>query len=83
MAGLELANAFSELNDPEEQRRRFEGEQRLRAKLARPVYPIDEDLLRALSGIPPAAGIALGVDRLAMLFCGAPAVQEVLAFPLY
>jgi lysyl-tRNA synthetase class 2 len=82
IAGLELANAFSELNDPAEQRRRFEEEQTLRARLGKPVYPIDEELLQALSRMPPSAGIALGVDRLAMLFCDAPTIQEVLAFPL-
>jgi lysyl-tRNA synthetase class 2 len=82
IAGLELANAFSELNDAEEQRRRFEEEQRHRAKLGKPVYPIDEELLESLSRMPPSAGIALGVDRLAMIFCDAQNIQEVLAFPL-
>ncbi len=82
IAGLELANAFSELNDPAEQRRRFEEEQKLRAELDKPVYPIDEDLLDALSRMPPSAGIALGVDRLTMLFCDTPTIEEVLAFPL-
>jgi lysyl-tRNA synthetase class 2 len=81
IAGLELANAFSELVDPVEQRKRFESEQRLRAVLDKPLYPIDEELLTALSRMPPSAGIALGVDRLAMLFCDAPSIQEVLAFP--
>ena len=81
IAGLELANAFSELNDPVEQRRRFAEEQSLRAKLRKPVYPIDEELLQALSRMPPSAGIALGVDRLVMLFCDARTIQEVLAFP--
>jgi lysyl-tRNA synthetase class 2 len=81
IAGLELANAFSELVDPVEQRKRFESEQRLRAVLEKPLYPIDEELLTALSLMPPSAGIALGVDRLAMLFCDVPSIQEVLAFP--
>jgi elongation factor P--(R)-beta-lysine ligase len=79
-AGLELANAFSELNDPAEQRRRFEEEQNLRARSGKTIYPIDEDLLRALSRMPPSAGIALGVDRLAMILCDARSIQEVLAF---
>jgi len=82
VAGLEIANAFSELIDPAEQRKRFESEQRLRAVLGKPLYPIDEDLLQALSHMPPSAGIALGVDRLVMLFCDAPTIQEVLAFPI-
>lgn len=82
VGGLELANAFSELVDPVEQRRRFESEQRLRAVLGKPLYPIDEELLEALSRMPPSAGIALGVDRLVMLLCDAPRIQEVLAFPL-
>ena len=81
IAGLELANAFSELNDPIEQRKRFEEEQSLRARLGRPVYPIDEELLQALSKMPPSAGIALGVDRLAMIFCDAASIEEVVAFP--
>jgi len=81
IAGLEMANAFSELNDPIEQRRRFEEEQHLRAHLGRPVYPVDEDLLQALAKMPPSAGIALGVDRLAMLFCDTPSIEEVIAFP--
>jgi lysyl-tRNA synthetase class 2 len=82
IAGLELANAFSELNDPKEQRKRFAEEQRLREQLGRPVYPIDEELLSSLSQMPPSAGIALGVDRLIMLFCDAPSIEEVVAFPL-
>ena len=82
VAGLELANAFSELTDPVEQKRRFESEQRLRTVLGKPLYLIDEELLEALSRMPPSAGIALGVDRLVMLFCDAPTIQDVLAFPL-
>jgi len=54
----------------------------LREQLGRPVYPIDEELLSSLSQMPPSAGIALGVDRLIMLFCDAPSIEEVVAFPL-
>jgi lysyl-tRNA synthetase class 2 len=79
LGGLELANAFSELVDPVEQRKRLESEQRLRAVLEKPLYPIDEELITSLSRMPPSAGIALGVDRLVMLFCNAPRIREVLA----
>ncbi len=82
IAGLELANAFSELVDPVEQRRRFESEQRQRAPMGKPIYPIDEELLQALSAMPPSAGIALGVDRLVMLFCDATRMEDVVAFPV-
>jgi elongation factor P--(R)-beta-lysine ligase len=82
ISGLELANAFSELNDPEEQRKRFQEEQRIRAELGRPVYPLDEELLSALSRMPPSAGIALGVDRLVMFFCDTPDIRDIVAFPM-
>jgi lysyl-tRNA synthetase class 2 len=68
IAGHELANAFSELVDPVEQRARFEHEQALRRTLGRPLYPIDENLLDALAQLPPSTGIALGLDRLWLLF---------------
>jgi lysyl-tRNA synthetase class 2 len=78
--GLELANAFGELTDPVEQRRRFEAEARVRAARGKAVYPIDEALLAALPRMPPTAGIALGLDRLVMLALGARDISEVLAF---
>jgi lysyl-tRNA synthetase class 2 len=78
--GLELANAFGELTDPVEQRRRFEDEARARAARGRQVYPIDEALLSALPLMPPTAGIALGFDRLVMLVLGARDIGEVVAF---
>lgn len=68
IAGHELANAFSELIDPEEQRNRFLVEQQERREAGNPVYPIDDALLEALAQMPPSAGIALGVDRLWLLF---------------
>jgi lysyl-tRNA synthetase class 2 len=78
--GLELANAFGELTDPVEQRRRFEDEARIRAARGREVYPIDEALLAALPRMPPTAGIALGFDRLVMLVLGARDIADVVAF---
>jgi lysyl-tRNA synthetase class 2 len=78
--GLELANAFGELTDPVEQRRRFEEEARVRAARGKAVYPLDEALLEALPRMPPTAGIALGLDRLIMLALGARDISDVLAF---
>jgi elongation factor P--(R)-beta-lysine ligase len=77
--GLELANAFGELTDPVEQRRRFDEEARIRAGRGKAVYPIDEALLAALPLMPPTAGIALGLDRLIMLATGARDISEVQA----
>ncbi len=79
-AGLELANAFGELTDPVEQRRRFEAESEIRAARGKPVYPLDERLLAALGRMPPTCGIAMGFDRLLMLVEGASSIREVLAF---
>jgi lysyl-tRNA synthetase class 2 len=80
--GLELGNAFSELVDPVEQRRRLESEREERIESGRTVYDMDEDFIRALEvGIPPSAGIAVGVDRLVTLLTGARAVRDVLWFP--
>ena len=80
IGGLELANIFSELTDPGEQRRRFENEiEAMREQGRRAVMP--EDFLSALAKLPEAAGGALGIDRLAMLFCDAASIEDVLAFP--
>jgi lysyl-tRNA synthetase class 2 len=79
-AGLELANAFGELTDADEQRQRFEQELALRAQRGKPVYPIDERLLQALTRMPPTCGIAMGFDRLLMLVTGAPSIRDTLAF---
>jgi elongation factor P--(R)-beta-lysine ligase len=82
--GLELANGFGELTDPAEQRRRFLADQALKQRLYGVRYPIDEELLAALeAGMPPSAGIALGVDRLVMLLAGAERIEEVLWAPVY
>ncbi|HKY96158.1 MAG TPA: EF-P lysine aminoacylase EpmA [Kiloniellales bacterium] len=82
VAGLELANAFSELIDPVEQRRRFEADMDLKERLYKKRHPIDEDFLAALARMPPAAGIALGLDRLVMLATGASRIEEVLWAPV-
>ena len=80
--GLELANAFGELTDPQEQRRRFEADMALKERLYGERYPIDEDFLSALAVMPPASGIALGVDRLVMLLTGAEEIEQVLWAPV-
>jgi len=82
VAGMELANAFTELNDPEEQRRRFLDQLQERAVAGGSTVAPDEDFLLALEyGMPPAGGLGIGVDRLAMLLLGASSIREVLLFP--
>jgi lysyl-tRNA synthetase class 2 len=78
--GIELANAYSELTDPVEQRRRFEACGEQRAAMGKSVYPLDEDFLRALNGMPPSGGIALGVDRLLMVLLGESNLDRLLPF---
>ncbi len=80
IGGIELANAFSELVDTEEQRSRFMDEQRYREACAKPVYALPEKFLRELADMPPSAGIAFGVDRLVMLLQGADVIDQVVAF---
>jgi lysyl-tRNA synthetase class 2 len=80
IGGLELANAYSELTDPVEQRARFEDTARARQMRGKEVYPIDEDFLAALPHMPPSGGIALGFDRLVMLFADAATIDAVVAF---
>ncbi|WP_182086868.1 EF-P lysine aminoacylase EpmA [Aureimonas sp. ME7] len=80
--GVELANAFGELTDPAEQRRRFEAEMNERERVYGERYPLDEDFLRALGAMPEASGIALGFDRLAMLAVGARRIEDVLWTPV-
>ena len=75
--GIELANAFTELTDPVEQRRRFELAREERRALGEADYPLDEEFLDALARMPPSGGVALGVDRLVMLACGASSIAEV------
>ena len=78
--GMELANGFSELNDPVEQRSRFLKVNQARIKKGLPALPIPETFLAELEAMPPSAGIALGVDRLVMLFTGAVRIDDVIAF---
>jgi lysyl-tRNA synthetase class 2 len=80
ISGLELANAFSELINPEEQRKRFEIENSNRRSLGKPAYPIPERFLAEMNGMAPSAGIALGVDRLIMVFLDAETIDDVVAF---
>ena len=75
--GIELANAFTELIDPVEQRRRFELAREERRALGEADYPLDEEFLGALARMPPSGGVALGVDRLVMLACGASSITDV------
>jgi lysyl-tRNA synthetase class 2 len=79
--GLELANGFSELSDPGEQRKRLEEEQVLRKSLGREVFPLDEKFLEALPRIGDAGGVAVGLDRLLMLLTFAREIADVLLFP--
>ncbi|MBW7908144.1 MAG: EF-P lysine aminoacylase GenX [Kiritimatiellae bacterium] len=80
IGGLEIANAYSELTDPVEQRRRFEIAADERRAMGKEVYPFDEAFFAELAAMPPSGGIALGVDRLVMLFADASDIGEVLAF---
>jgi lysyl-tRNA synthetase class 2 len=80
LGGFELANGFSELNDPIEQRRRFEEANRLRLENGNTPLTLPEPFLRELADMPPSAGIALGIDRLVMLAAGADTIDEVVAF---
>jgi lysyl-tRNA synthetase class 2 len=80
IGGLEVANAFSELTDADEQALRFEKEQQKRQKLGKTVYPMPKKFLKALRYMPQSAGIALGVDRLVLLFANKTSIDEVTAF---
>lgn len=79
--GLELANGFSELIDRNEQRARFQMEQKERRAVGKEVYPLDETFLNAVGRMPEASGVAVGFDRLVMLLTGAASISDVLLFP--
>ena len=83
VCGVDLANAFGELTDAVEQRRRFEAEAAVKRRVYSEACPIDEDFLAALSAMPEASGAALGFDRLVMLACGAERVEEVQWTPVF
>jgi len=81
VGGLEIANAFGELTDPEEQQKRFEEEYKKRQELGKDIFEIDQEFIEAVGTMPPSGGIALGVDRLVQLFAGCKNIDDVLVLP--
>ncbi|HKE27859.1 MAG TPA: lysine--tRNA ligase [Bryobacteraceae bacterium] len=82
-AGMEIGNAYTELNDPQEQRRRFEMQLAMRERGDEEAHQMDEDYIRALAyGMPPTGGEGIGIDRLTMIFTGSRSIRDVILFPL-
>jgi lysyl-tRNA synthetase class 2 len=82
-AGMEIGNAYTELNDPQEQRRRFEMQLGMRERGDEEAHQMDEDYVRALAyGMPPTGGEGIGIDRLTMIFTGSRSIRDVILFPL-
>jgi lysyl-tRNA synthetase class 2 len=82
-AGMEIGNAYTELNDPQEQRRRFDMQLAMRARGDEEAHQMDEDFIRALCyGMPPTAGEGLGIDRITMILTGCTSIRDVILFPL-
>ena len=83
IGGAEIFNAFSELNDPIDQRERFEAQAGLRAGGDEEAQPIDDDYIRALEyGMPPTGGVGMGVDRFVMMVTGQTSIRDVILFPI-
>jgi lysyl-tRNA synthetase, class II len=83
IAGMEIANAYSELNDPSEQKKRFEEQLQARGRGDEEAHDMDFDYVRALSyGMPPTAGEGIGIDRLAMVLTNSQSIRDVILFPL-